>query len=427
MGDGRFIGIDFGTTNTVIAAVGAGGQAAPLPLDLGRRTGTSLRSALGFRLGAEMPRRIDVEAGERAIDWFLDDPGDTRFMQSIKTFAASALFQGTAVHGRRFEFEDLLATFLGCLARYAGQALPPRLLVGRPVRFAGTSPDEGLALRRYRAAFARAGADEVVFVPEPVAAAHFFARRLDGPATVLVGDFGGGTSDFSVMRFTPTRRGPVAEPLGQGGIGLAGDQFDFRIIEALVLPALGRGGRYRSFGKWLDLPEAPFHAFARWERLSVLKGSTDFAEVRRLRRTAEDADALDRLIGLVEDDQGYALYRAVSALKTRLSVADRAEFAFAPLGESLQRTVTRDDFEAWIAPDLARIGAALDETLAAAGLDAGQVDRVFLTGGTAFVPALRAMMARRFGPDRLEGGEELVSIATGLALIAAGGGDGLAG
>ena len=417
------LGVDFGTTNTVIAAATAAGAAAPLRLELGRRTGTSLRSALGFRLADEMPRRIDVEAGERAIDWFLDDPGDTRFMQSIKTFAASPLFQGTAVHGRRYEFEDLLATFLACLSRYAGQTLPPRLLVGRPVRFAGSSPDEALALRRYRAAFSRVGVDEVVFVPEPVAAAHFFARRLDGPATVLVGDFGGGTSDFSVMRFTPTRRGPVAEPLGQGGIGLAGDQFDFRIIEALVLPALGRGGRYRSFGKWLDLPEAPFHAFARWERLSVLKGSTDFAEFRRLRRTADDPDALDRLIGLVEDDEGYPLYRAVSALKTQLSVADQAEFAFDPLGEAVRRTVTRADFEAWIAPDLARIDAALDETLAAAGLDAGRIDRVFLTGGTAFVPALRAMIARRFGESRLEGGEELVSIASGLALMAAVGAD----
>jgi hypothetical chaperone protein len=80
--------------------------------------------------------------------------------------------------------------------------------------------------------------------------------------------------------------------------------------------------------------------------------------------------------------------------------------------------VSRADFEAWIAPDLARIEGALDATLAAAGVDEGGVNRVFLTGGTSFVPAVRALMARRFGAERLEGGQEMVSIAVGLALIA---------
>ncbi|HBY26624.1 MAG TPA: hsp70 family protein, partial [Bradyrhizobium sp.] len=57
---------------------------------------------------------------------------------------------------------------------------------------------------------------------EPVGAAFSFARSLDHDATVLVADFGGGTSDFSVMRFS--RQGGVlrAEPLGHSGIGIAG-------------------------------------------------------------------------------------------------------------------------------------------------------------------------------------------------------------
>ena len=419
MTDPEAMGLDFGTTNTVLARA-AGGHAAPLTLDLGRRSGASLRSALGFRSVGHAPRRVEVEAGERAIDWFLDDPGDTRFMQSIKTFAASPLFRGTAVHGRAYAFEDLLENFLRCLSRYAGRPLPRRLVVGRPVRFAGAQADEALALSRYRAAFQRLGVEDLAFVAEPVAAAHLYARRLDRPATVLVGDFGGGTTDFSVVRIEPGRDGAVAEPLGQGGVGVAGDQFDFRIIEALVLPALGLGGRYRSFGRWLDLPRAPFQAFARWERLSVLKGSPEFADLRRLRRHAEEPEALDRLIDLVEGEHGYALHHAVSALKTQLSDVDAADFAFEPLGPALRRRVSRADFEAWIAPDLARIDGALDATLAAAGIDEGGVNRVFLTGGTSFVPAVRALMARRFGAERLEGGQEMVSIAVGLALIAGG-------
>jgi hypothetical chaperone protein len=414
------VGVDFGTTNTVVAVAAPGGGAAPLRLDLGRRAGEGLRSALGFRRADAPARRIEVEAGERAVEWFVDAPGDTRFIQSFKTFAASPLFSGTVVHGRRLVFEDLLHDLMRCFLRYAGHAaaLPRRLTVGRPVRFAGASADETLALARYRAAFARLGVEELVFVPEPVAAAHFFARRLERAATVLVADVGGGTSDFSVIRFAPGG-GAAAEPLGQGGVAVAGDQFDFRVIEALVLPELGRGGRYRSFDRWLALPEAPFHAFARWERLSILKSTPEFADLVRLRRSAEDPAALDRFVALVEEDQGYPLHRAVTALKVALSDAERAIFAFAPLGDGFAREVTRADFEGWIAPDLARIEAALDATLADAGRDEGRIDRVFLTGGSAFVPALRRLFARRFGAAKLEGGAELVSIATGLALMAA--------
>ncbi len=63
--------------------------------------------------------------------------------------------------------------------------------------------------------------------------------------------------------------------------------------------------------------------------------------------------------------------------------------------------------------------ATTDRVLAQAGLDEGDVDRVFLTGGTAFVPAVRALFERRFGHARVAGGGEFVSVAEGLALIGA--------
>ena len=79
----------------------------------------------------------------------------------------------------------------------------------------------------------------------------------------------------------------------------------------------------------------------------------------------------------------------------------------------------RETFERWIAPELAAMSGAVDEALARAGLTPDQVDKVFLTGGTSFVPAVRRLFADRFGEAKLEAGGELVSIATGLALMAA--------
>jgi hypothetical chaperone protein len=59
----------------------------------------------------------------------------------------------------------------------------------------------------------------------------------------------------------------------------------------------------------------------------------------------------------------------------------------------------------------------VDVALAEAGLTEGAIDRVFLTGGTSLVPAVRRLFTNRFGPDQVMGGGEFVSVAEGLALI----------
>ena len=85
--------------------------------------------------------------------------------------------------------------------------------------------------------------------------------------------------------------------------------------------------------------------------------------------------------------------------------------------QGVRRSNKRADFDAWIADDLARIAAALDEALRNASVRAGEIDKVFLTGGTSFVPAVRRLFEQRFAADRIESGDELLSIANGLALI----------
>ena len=85
----------------------------------------------------------------------------------------------------------------------------------------------------------------------------------------------------------------------------------------------------------------------------------------------------------------------------------------------MSETITRADFETWIAADLARLGATVDQVLATAGVPHAAIDQVFLTGGTAFVPAVRRLFADRFGDAKLSGGGEFVSVAEGLALMGA--------
>lgn len=421
-GGPRALGLDFGTTNTVLSWARPSAPAAPIVFDFQSSPLHSFRSALAFwNEGDDDFPQVATEAGPWAIQRFIELGGDCRFIQSLKSFAASRLFEQTYIYGGAWKFEQLFNRFFRELRAHASpqlDALPKKVLVGRPVEYAGTThPDAKLAMQRYHDALAPFGFDSIRQVYEPVAAAFFYAQSLRGAATVLVADFGGGTTDFSVVHFDVTPNGLQAKALGHSGVGIAGDRFDYRIIDHVVLPQLGKGTHYRSMGKRLQMPRSCFAAFAQWHELSVLKTSRDFRDFKEVARFSEAPELVARFMRLIETDQGYTLYKAVSDLKETLSKQESAEFRFDGPGFAIRQAVARGQFEAWIEPELEAIEVALDEALANSSLKATDVDRVFLTGGTSFVPAVRRMFIERFGADAVDTGNEFVSISNGLATI----------
>ena len=320
---------------------------------------------------------------------------------------------------RRLRFEELGQLFLRKLsARTRGvlDGSAARVVVGRPVEFAGSRPNEAIARTRYDAMFGALGA-EVHYVYEPIGAAFSYAARISDPVTILVADFGGGTSDFSVVRIEAPGAARRCTPLGAAGVGIAGDRFDYRIVDHLVMPLLGKGGAYRSMGKTLDIPGGFFNDFSDWSRLALMRNRRTLAELEKLRRNAIEPEAITRMIAVIEQELGYHLYDAVGPVKRALSEGEDAHFPFSGAGLTVEADVTRAEFEEWIAPDIVRIAEAVDRALAAAATPAGAIDRVFLTGGTSLTPRIRRLFAERFGEERIATGGELTSIAHGLALI----------
>jgi hypothetical chaperone protein len=408
------VGIDFGTTNSVIAMLAPDGSVrtarfGPEALDV-------FRSVLCF--WAEEQRggpRLHQAAGPAAIAAWLDDPLESRLIMSMKTYLAQPSFTETRIFGRRFTLPDLVSQFLRALADAAGLApASMRVVAGRPVRFAGAFADDAFGERRLRQSFAAAGFTDVTVALEPEGAGWRFARTLTRPATVLVGDFGGGTSDFSLLRFAP---GAGVTALGHAGVGIAGDAFDVRIMDHVVSPRLGRGDSYTIMGNELPVPPDWYSTFARWHQLSLMRNPKTLRDIAEVARTARHPERLHALMTLIEAEQGFRLYQTVSAAKAALSEDDSTVLRFAYEGLTMEATITRADFETWIAPDLARLGSAVDMALRSAGVSAAGVDHVFLTGGTSFVPAVRRLFEARFGPDRVTTGGEFVSVAEGLALI----------
>ena len=408
-------GIDFGTTNSVVAALAPDGTVrtarfGPAALD-------AFRTVLCFWQEREGGRSlVRHDAGPAAVEAYLDDPLDARLMMSLKTYLAQRSFTQTQIFHRTFALEDLVALFLRALAGGAGLGDGARIVAGRPVRFAGERADDALGETRLREAFRRAGLGEVHVAMEPVAAGYRFTRRLTAPATVLIGDFGGGTSDFSLLRFEPGSAQAVTG-LASTGVGVAGDVLDYRIIDHVISPLLGKGDNYSPGATPLPIPPEYYSGFARWHRLSLMRSPRTLRDIAEVARYAARPERLHHLIRLIEDEAGFQLYQAVASAKAALSGADQTRLRFQHGDFTVDRVIERGEFEAWIAPDLREMAKAVDRLLTDAAVNASEVDRVFLTGGTSFVPAVQALFTERFGAGRVSAGGEFVSVAEGLALI----------
>ena len=420
------IGVDFGTTNSVVAVLQPDGTVRTARFAVGAAELDVFRTVLCFWLAEGGGRRsLGHAAGPHAVQAYLDDPQDTRLIMSMKTYLAQRSFTQTQVYGAPHTLEQLVALFLRALLdgtvmgeKAGGEKAGggARIVAGRPVRFAGELADDALGEARLRQAYRQAGLGEIDVAFEPEAAGYRFTRTLNAPATVLIGDFGGGTSDFSLLRFDPGAERRVTA-LASAGVAVAGDDFDYRIIDRVVSPRLGKGSTYRVLDKHMPIPAEYYAGLARWHRLSLMRTPRTLREVADVARTSAEPAQLRNLIRLIEDELGYQLYQVVSGVKAALSREERATLRFRHGGIAIEEVVTRTAFEGWIAPELAQLSAAADRVLAQASLRAGDVDRVFLTGGTAFVPAVRRLFEARFGPERVSGGGEFVSVAEGLALI----------
>jgi hypothetical chaperone protein len=421
------VGIDFGTTNSSIAKVDKQGQLQLLHFPAGAGLTDAYRSLLYLEQTKTKSRsHLHSWSGPEGIERYLTAEPKGRLIQSLKSYLSSRTLTGTEVFGRRQLLEDLVARILADLRSQAERSFgsPVRAaMVGRPVHFVGAeSPDDdAFALERLRESFSRAGFTHVEFEFEPVAAAHHYATTLTKEQLVLIGDFGGGTSDFSLLRLYPqgSTHAAHSELLATSGIGLAGDAFDARLVRHLVSPHLGAGTLEQSGDKTLvAVPNWVYIRLEHWHHLSFLRTRSVTEMLRAARARAFEPQKIAALCELIEADLGYQLHQSVQRTKFALSSQDQSTFRFHHHGLDLQASVSRAEFESWIAPELTAIERAVSEVMTQSKVDDDAVNHVFLTGGTSLVPAVRRIFERRFGADRISSGDEFTSVASGLALRA---------
>jgi hypothetical chaperone protein len=420
----KAFGLDFGTTNSALAL--ANSDRTVTLAQFGG--GSTFRSILYFDEDENSrANKARVVAGPDAIQNYLNARSPGRLIQSTKSYLASRLFQQTQILGETYSLEDLIGVLLRHLRKSAEAQfgdLGTTIVVGRPVHFSGTrdESDDQFAVGRLRAAFFKAGFVDVHFLPEPVAAAYKYQQRLDHDELVLIADFGGGTSDFSLVHLKSQQAAGNSldnRVIGNDGVGVAGDTFDSKLVRNLVAPLLGLGSQYKNeFGKILPIPNWLYEHLERWHYLSFLKTRKNMELLRQLQFQALEKPKLDALIDLVDHDLGYRLYRAIEAAKCALSEAAATRFSFSEAAVDIEQNVERWAFESWIAPEIGQIRNCVNRLLDRCHVTSADVDAVFMTGGSSFVPAVKSIFEAKFANAQIRAGQEFTSVAEGLAIHA---------
>jgi hypothetical chaperone protein len=419
------IGLDFGTTNCALAIAKAGAPVEVARFAAPEGDTASFRSVL-FCGRSDGPL-VETLAGPLAIDRYLESEGERRLLQSLKAFLASRLFTSTNLLGRKTSLQEMISRIARALLDEAATKCGPlegSVVVGRPVRFARSkqTEDDDFARDRLAEALRMAGLSDFRFEFEPVAAAYHYEQSLDEDELVLITDVGGGTCDFCLLRVGPSLRGGRRRDediLGTAGVAIAGDALGARIVRNAVAPKLGRGSlQQKLFGQPVPVPTWIYRDLERWHHLSFLRSPKTLGVLYDILRHSLDAPKIEALIHLVENDLGYQLYRAVERTKTELSSEAESWLRFDDPPTVIEELVTRADFEGWIEDELREIDGCAVGLLERTGIEASRVDRVFMTGGSSFVPAVRRLFEDRFGGDKICSGGELISVASGLALAA---------
>ncbi|WP_312570960.1 Hsp70 family protein [Stutzerimonas balearica] len=409
----RACGIDFGTSNSTVGWWRPGQD----PLIALEGEEPTLPSVVFFNLEERRP-----VYGRQALAEYLEGY-EGRLMRSLKSLLGSKLLKSeTTVLGSAMPFRDILGLFLGTLKTRAETAAGrsfEQVVLGRPVFFVDDDPQaDREATEMLEAAARKLGFSEVSFQFEPIAAAFDYESRISREERVLIVDIGGGTSDFSLVRLSPERRGlddRQADILATGGVHIGGTDFDKQLSLAGVMPLFGYGSRMKSDA---PMPTSTHLNLATWHTINAVYAPASQRALQSMRYDIVDPTGIDRLFSLIEQRAGHWLAMQVEQGKIELTEAERHVIDFARIEPQLQAELRRDDFDTAIEPLLERIGRSIDELLLAAGLARHEVDTVFFTGGSSAVPALRRCVASRLPEARQVEGNRFGSIGSGLAIEA---------
>ncbi len=409
--------IDFGTSNSLLAAADQNKTYKPIPLDRLGEDPSILRSVF------LSPSRDQWSFGQDAIDLYTEQTGHARLFRSIKKFLPDPGFAGTQIHGKFFSIIDLIGVFLKHMRQKANlhfECEVDSVVLGRPAVFSMNAESDLLAESRLSAAARIAGFKHVTFCPEPIAAAYDYKQQLQRKTLVLIADFGGGTSDFSLLMMGPDTLARE-DVLGLGGISLAGDAYDGTIMKYKINNHFGTSARYKMpMGR--NIMEVPPFLLAKLNSPADISflAHKDTAQLLKNMQTwcltEEDQRKLHQLMILAEEGLGYAIYKNIEQVKKELSSHEESFFKFHHVaGINIEEKITQFEFLNFSQTITDKIISTIEDVMKQARVSPHDIELVCLTGGTAQMKSIRQAFSRLFGEEKIKQFRFFHSIINGLA------------
>jgi hypothetical chaperone protein len=406
-------GLDFGTSNTTLGTVV---DLAPVltPLEAGQ---TTVPSAIFYQSNGA------VLIGRKAIAAYVEgEPG--RLMRSLKSVLGTTLIDETTKVGReRASYRDVIAYYLGVVKRRAEQVIGHELrhvVHGRPVHFVDNAAEADRKAEQTLRDIAReVGFEDVTFQFEPIAAALDYERQIRGEEIALIADIGGGTSDFSIVRLSPElhrKTDRTSDILANDGVRIGGTDFDRQLSLGLIMPLLGYGSAMKRAG--LTAPSSYFHDLATWSSINGMYDQKVMTEVRQVRYEAAQPELFDRLIRVIDEQRGHTLAMEVEDAKIALSDKRQADVSLEWLEPGLGAAITRPDLVEHTRELATRIAARIKKCLEQARLSAGDIDALFLTGGSVQLAHVRKAITEAVPAARIIDGDTFGAVGKGLTIEA---------
>ncbi|MBI5038149.1 MAG: Hsp70 family protein [Candidatus Kerfeldbacteria bacterium] len=289
------------------------------------------------------------------------------------------------------------------------------VVVGRPAEFSEVPEREQVATERLIAAVKEAGFTNIRLQLEPIAA----EETLERDQVVLVADFGGGTTDFTIMTLSPERRNLLdrkSDVLANGGVYVGGDRFDSQIMDHKLFKHFGEGTTFSPTGKILPFPVHLLSKLRKWQLIPFLKDSHTRQIIRELLQTSSDVESICRLRTLIEENLGFALFRSIEKAKIGLSERDLEEIWFEESDISIREVITRAEFNIIIGEEVREFDKCVNRVMERAGITLSDIEAVFVTGGTSLVPRVHDFLSEKFGHNKIRAGDTFTSVVAGLAI-----------
>jgi len=257
---------------------------------------------------------------------------------------------------------------------------------------------------------------------EPIAAAYYYELSLSEPQLVLIGDFGGGTSDFTIINLRPRSTDQIFsfhdrthDILATGGIPIAGNSFTSDIMKQKLLQYFGEGSHYKSWDKILDIPVHLLYLICKWENLAFMKGRDYCSTINMLLHNSDNPDSIRRMKSLIENNLGYSLFQSIEAAKIQLSQQLESYIDYSNQQIDIHEKITRDEYNSIIEYVLQKIDNVINEMLVNANRKVDDIQAIFLTGGSSATPLIKNYFVKKFGEGKIKSGDNFTSVAQGLA------------